>query len=487
VPKAAEHNASRWLAPVAFALSFIVFYFSAMPLLDDPDVPWHLATGRLLLHTHQLPTTDPWSFASNGAPWYVLSWLWNSVLGVTEHLSGSFGVFMLSVTLCASLLAAQTIRLTHFTIEREAILLTLILSTLCMVDFVSARPHLLGYIMILAFCHILHISRQSGRYASLWLLPLLMLVWANSHGSFLTGYTLLGAYGIEAIAHKNKDWLLRLLVISALCIITGLITPYSTSVITGAMQSIDSDLRAHIIEWQPFQFGKGLGLSAWVVMFILLTNLRNNEIPLADKIMSMAWLIATFMIMRNGAIFMLVSAPYLASCMDMQTRNLRNKTAYTPVVIWLKGKSLMQLWAGAAALCMAFTAAMWVMPHQDKIQSNAASIDDVMDYIKTHEPNRRYLSEFDFGGLIIYHAAGDIQFFMDSRSNTAYSSKEMKNYLSYWLLEPGWQQKISAYNIDGIIAHNHSRFAISYADGHYQDEWHLVFAGKRASVYIAAP
>ncbi len=458
-----------------------------MPLLDDPDVPWHLAAGKLMLATHKIPQTDPWSFASNGAPWYLLSWLWDVLLATIEKITGVLGVLVFTCALFATLIATLACRLTRMRIDIQAILLTIMMATLCMVEFATARPHLAGYVIILGFIHILDKSRATSRYGCLWLLPPLMLIWANSHGSFIAGFTILGAYGIEALARKNIAWLIRLAVISAGCVIASLINPYSADILSGAMQSIDSDLRGYIIEWQPFTFGKSIGLSVWIIIFVLASNMRNNDIPLADKILSVMWMLATLMIMRNGAIFVLVSTPYIASCLDVQTRDLREQPKPSKLISILERQRSNVLWVASLAGALLFMAYAALTPHDQRIRSEARSLEDVVAYIESHEPQRHYLSDFDFGGQIIYYAAGKIQFFMDSRSNTAYASREMKNYLSFVLLQNGWEDKIKAYGVNGIIAHNQSKFAKSYADGQFHDRWHLVFAGNLASVYIAAP
>ena len=92
---------SSFIIPLTFLIVFIVYYLTATPLLDDSDVPWHLATGKLLLETHRVPTSDPWSFASNGQPWYLLSWVWDLFLGITERCFGLFGVLITVLAISA--------------------------------------------------------------------------------------------------------------------------------------------------------------------------------------------------------------------------------------------------------------------------------------------------------------------------------------------------------------------------------------------------
>ena len=99
------HQSMRWVVPAVFLLNFVTLYISAYPLLNDSDVPWHLAAGKLILETHRVPVTDPWSFASAGAPWYLLSWVWDLVLGIIERASSVFGVLIFVLAFAAAVMA----------------------------------------------------------------------------------------------------------------------------------------------------------------------------------------------------------------------------------------------------------------------------------------------------------------------------------------------------------------------------------------------
>src|SRR5437763_1425360 len=74
---------TRWLAP-SFSdflfISLLVWMFVTgsagwAGLLADADTGWHIRTGDIILATHAVPTTDPFSFSKPGAPWYAWEWL----------------------------------------------------------------------------------------------------------------------------------------------------------------------------------------------------------------------------------------------------------------------------------------------------------------------------------------------------------------------------------------------------------------------------
>src|SRR5208282_1949045 len=101
-----------------------------------------------------------------------------------------------------------------------ALLLVLLAASASMIHFL-ARPHVLSWLLTLAWFWILDSSETgclpedpAGRAAThsaatgqrrLWLLPLLMLVWVNVHGGFLVGFVLLAIYGLSAVWYAGRQ------------------------------------------------------------------------------------------------------------------------------------------------------------------------------------------------------------------------------------------------------------------------------------------
>jgi len=476
-----------WQVASTFVIGFMFFTLMCGPILNDTDVPWHLATGAWLLEHGKIPATDPWSFVSGAAPWYNLSWLWDVVLGLVERAGGQLGVVLFAAFVGASCLAFLAAQLLARDIHPSAVTLTLMAACLCLVDFITARPQLSGYAFVLVFHAILHQSRSQQKYGALLVLPALMLVWANMHGSFIAGFTLLGAYGIEAIFTRQYKWLVRLVAISVACVGFSLINPYGPEVAIGALRTLNGAASAYIIEWLPFTFSTSLGVSLWLLLFILAGNIRTPGIALADKILAVAWLVATLFIMRNGAIFMLLSAPYLAHCLDAATRDLRQVRTPSLLLHIAQRQSASKLCAASATIALLFSAGLYASPHEGRIQTPERSARDAIDYALANHPKEKYLTDFNLGGEVIYRAGGKLAMFMDSRAGTAYSEQAMLDYLDFIWLHEGWEQKMADYGVTGIIVQQGTPFTKAYENGLYRDRWQLVFAGKMASVYIARP
>src|ERR1700692_2222334 len=59
----------RALAAFFILLVVVTALCAGLHTVADPDMGWHLATGRYVVQHHQIPSTDVLSFTSAGEPW----------------------------------------------------------------------------------------------------------------------------------------------------------------------------------------------------------------------------------------------------------------------------------------------------------------------------------------------------------------------------------------------------------------------------------
>jgi hypothetical protein len=74
----------------------------------------------------------------------------------------------------------------------------MLLTTLASMIHFLARPHVVSWLLALAWFWILESAEKDGRLRRLWILPVLMVVWVNVHGGFLVGFVLLGIFWVGA-------------------------------------------------------------------------------------------------------------------------------------------------------------------------------------------------------------------------------------------------------------------------------------------------
>lgn len=467
----------------AFLLSFIVIYSVGNPILGDYDMGWHIAAGDLIRSTGNISPSDPWGFSGNRETWHNHSWLWDILLSIVHQLGGIQGVFIFSV-ICPALLTALVVSSLRSRggIGVNALVFTAFLFTYSVLEFATGRPQVAGMFFALAFFHILHKSRNNPKSLSLFFLPIIMVLWANIHGSFFAGLIAIGAYGIEAIISRNNLWFRSLFLIGFLCLLATFMTPYGFGLFLFIAETQKSVITQYIREWQPFVFGSVIGASLWLLAFVFFGNMRANNSFIADKILAVLWLLAMLFSVRNVGIMAIFAAPYIAANLppdDEKDKHTRNLSAwiynlrYSPVIM----------------LCSAIilTICYYVLPllgdehYIDKKDKSPAA---AINYIMQNHVGERLLNDYDFGGRIIYESKGTIPIFIDGRANSVYSEEALSDYIKFLTLEDGWQNVIAKYNVNIMLLKNGRDFVKYHKKGLYNDEWKEVYNDDVASVYI---
>ncbi len=208
----------RWLVPSVRDLVFIFLFWSLLagPLsnrpLADADIGWHIRTGELILASHNLPRTDPFSSTMQGQAWFAWEWLYD-VLLVSLHTAGGLnGV----VWLCALLIAFVLTFLLWQLLERGTGLVLavvlMLLSTAVSAIHLFARPHIASWIFTLLWFTQLERWEQWDRSTQgrlpRWIpcfFPVSMVLWVNVHGGWLLGMSLLAIYASAALIEALRD------------------------------------------------------------------------------------------------------------------------------------------------------------------------------------------------------------------------------------------------------------------------------------------
>jgi hypothetical protein len=165
------------------------------------DLWWQMKTGQLILETGAVPHADPFSYTAPGAPWVVHEWL-PSVLfyWLYTHVGPDALVAykILGVLLAFAFVFWRCVRRTGRWLLSGAMV---VLGAMAARTFFDIRPQIFSYVLFGATLAVLE-----ERRAPLWLLPPLILVWANLHAGFVLGFLALGvALAAEAVCRCLGD------------------------------------------------------------------------------------------------------------------------------------------------------------------------------------------------------------------------------------------------------------------------------------------
>ena len=229
------------LAALAFA-SILVWHNIA-----DGDLWARLAAGASIHFTGHVWTRDVFAFTPTLTHWIDHEWgagvMFFSVL---DHW-GPGGLMILKV-----LLAFAALGLALATGRQAGLTALLIMSLPC------AWTLLPGYVPVIrshAFTYTLFAltlwtsNRIYNGQARLWpALPLIMIVWVNLHGGFVTGFAVMGAHLIAAIIQRGS-WR-PLLQGTVAAVAVTLLTPYATGFYSYLIPALLHP-RPRITEWGP--------------------------------------------------------------------------------------------------------------------------------------------------------------------------------------------------------------------------------------------
>lgn len=232
---------------------------AARPTRAD-DAFMYAASGRWILE-HGFPRTDPFSWTAGGQPWQSNGWLFGVVASVAFRLGGWAGLAVLASVLLVVTGAAVWFAARALGADRDVAAVGALLATLLLSTFAEPRPHLASY---LCFALALGCSVRAyggGRLRPGWLVALavVMVVWANLHGTALLGAAavaaVVGGQAVrEAVADDTAGARVRRLAGAGLVVVVAagalLVNPYGLDLYRHAAE-VRSVSRATITEWFP--------------------------------------------------------------------------------------------------------------------------------------------------------------------------------------------------------------------------------------------
>ena len=490
-------------------LCVLVFTPLSVRLLGDAGIGWHIRAGQQILATHSIPRTDSFSSTMSGKAWFAWEWLYDVKVGWLEHALGLNGVVWFTAVVIGTVFAL-TFRLL---ILRQsdvlvAFILVLLAMSASMVHFL-ARPHVLSWLFTLIWFWLLDSSERAcfdehhdRGTRQLWLLPPLMLVWANAHGGFLVGFALLGFFFVGAVWNwfgakqdRLEDSLRKiaagkqarnLALVGLLSATASLMNPYRWHLHEHIYSYLTNRfLMDHIDEFQSPNFhGVAqrcfLGLLLFCVA-VLLTRRRAFGVSegLTVLFAIYAGLYASRNIPVSSILLVMIVAPVTPG-VPVARSFLRRMGA---VEYQMRG----HLWPIlAAAVTFGIAAnggrlgANSVMDaHFDARRMPVAAVND----LEKHQWTSAVLSPDYWGGYLIYRLHPAMQVVVDDRHDL-YGDEFLKSYLKMMHVERGWDEFLRSQKVSCVLLPRDAALANVLVESH---EWRSIYADDVAIVFVRAP
>jgi len=313
--------------PLYDRLIFAVFVLALPPVLastprlfGDGDVSWHVAAGRWILEHRQVPQTDPFSHTMAGQPWVAHEWLAEIIFAGAFGISGWAG---LAAVIALSLMALNLVVFLHLRrrVGPAAVLAALAAMDLVLRPFMYARPHVMVWPILALWASALIASRERGRPPSLWL-SLLMLVWANLHGSFLLGFVVAGAVALDALieARWERRALLGWLAFGLAALLASLLNANGLSAFLHPLAIMGMQSLSFISEWLPSTPGRYPLFYIVLLPVLAAVLLRGVRLRPGEALLLLLLLLMAFLQVRHQTWLAVVGALILTPAIARSSR-----------------------------------------------------------------------------------------------------------------------------------------------------------------------
>lgn len=412
-------------------------YFSSAPTADN-DLWGHVLFGRQILETGSIPSSNGYAYTAPDHPWLnheivaecSFAWLYDRF--------GSGGLLSFKIALGLLTILFMKRAAERRGAEPLAWALALALSASIMSWGFLVRPQLFTFLGLAIVWDAIHAHASSADRWSIAVLPLLFVVWANTHGGSAAGLAILGAYVLIEAPRRDRSERRWLILWLFLCAAAFLANPYGYRLPAFLAQDL---LRSRpISEWRaiPLFDGEHLRLKLAVVL-CLVGAVAHRGRPVWETVIVALGAVAAFRHQRHAPLFAILAAPLLARTLSDFFAALRPSlgrftlAAFSTLLALMVAISAWQLYQ-VASLYRALRCRIFVSPQVFPV--------DAVRFIRLNQLRGNLLLPFDWGEYAIWHLYPRCRVSVDGRYTTAYPDSVLDQSDRFLAGRPGWERSL---------------------------------------------
>lgn len=470
-------------------LLFLGLFLMTLRPITDPDFWWHLRTGQYIVQTGSVPSSDPFSFTKPGHSWIAHEWLIEVIFYGLFQI-GDYGLLILFFSLIITGAFIIAFYRSSPASRPYAAGFVTLLGAISTAPTWGVRPQMISLFFTSIFLLLLDLFVKSGKKRWLVPLPLLILIWVNTHAGYLLGLAIVGIYILGRLlelvprffhrGNKNlfePDKLIIPLSITFLvCLLATIANPNGVQILIYPFQTLTSPSMQqfiqewfsadyHLLEWQPFvlfvlgligagMFGKFRGTPTQVILagvlgFAAFRSMRN--IPL--------FVIATIPILSDQV------ASLISPKLGVHSTNLSQRIITNLVLVVM-------------VIAVGFRFYQTV---QDQSGAELSAFPGgAVDWIETHTPSGQMLNTYGWGGYLIWRLYPEYHVYVDGRADV-YGDEFLYEYTRLYEGLPGWEQALESQNIHLALLEPDSGLA---RELFHSAKWELAFQDSISVVFL---
>jgi hypothetical protein len=468
----------HWIGLAAIACAAAV---RALTPRFDPDFWWHLRNGRLIMETGRVPHQDLFSFTAAGSRWIDHEWL-TEVAMQALWLRG--GPILLLVI--ASVLTTLVLLLVYATSLRRGArplpaLITLALAAVASMGSIGPRVQMVTLLFSALFAFIL--AGRRGR--SLYLLPPMILLWANLHGGFVIGLLLMALAMTGEALEGRWSAARRLCILFLVSLGVTFLNPNGAGQLLYPLRFVvPNAFTARIQEAASpnFHLPVVAGFEVLLLLLLLAAALRaRSRLDFGSILAVAAFVHLALSATRNVALAAVILAPITA---DLMSRADLNFASAGELSGWTRPLSRRMTAILDGSILLATTVALGLLARDELSGGSLRSIE--ADYpaaavarVAGQGTPARVFTEYHWGGYLLWRAP-EARVFIDARADTVYSEEILRQYLRAGGGGVGWKGILQRWHVDTVIVEPDAPLAQLLAA---DPEWHLVLRDAKSIMY----
>ncbi|MFA1545096.1 hypothetical protein [Actinomadura chokoriensis] len=453
-----------------FAAAWVVFGCAmGFGRLSDNSYFWHLRTGRWILD-HGFPAGDPFSYTAPEAHWVLQSWLAEVLYAGLDRLAGPMGVRVLcAITggITAYLAYRLVLRIGGDHVKGVFLNVPAVLATAMLW---GERPLFLGILAFLLLVWVVELPDSGlGRRPLIWI-PLIIMLWANVHGSWVLGGGYLVLHLLGRWLEGSPPWRgreLRLLQGSLIALVLCFANPYGYEMVTFPFHLMGmSDFLANVAEWgsPDFRTPQGALFAAWTAVVVGVFALAPNRPSRRDVVVAIPFLLLGMWALRNIAVAPLVTLPITARLLARPRPDPGRRTNWMLIAAIVTAGSI---WVGNLA----------TKPNYELDDYPVAAMHAMQD--RGLLGQRLFTSDV-WGAYTLLEYSSKQKVFIDDRYDM-YPKKLLFEYLDVLNVQPNWEKVLDEHRVSVVMWHTeHPLTRLLDLSPH----WQRVYQDKTASVYV---
>jgi hypothetical protein len=449
------------------ALVGIFIFINTHPIRPQ-DFWWHIAIGREIASTGKIPTTDIYSFTEAGQPYpsYQMFWLMETGLYELYRLGGpALVIFIHSLVITTAYGIIFWIGKQSTQSWRVAAFSVLFAAALGLNDW-NVRPQDITFLLGSLFLLAIYQYRRKRRLYWLAALPLGMLVWVNSHGTFVIGLVLIGLWWGQELWDAAAQWVkgrqridLQAIILPGSVLVATMLVCLANPRGIGIIEYVktltsNSAVQNLVIEWAPPTLNTSIGIIFFSGLLgsaclFALSPKRPNFYQLASWIIFGVLAIKTA---RGIVWFGLVMGPTVGDHLAAIVKKYQTNTQQAAE----KGGLRWANYLFAGLLCiMGVLSLPWFKNSLPLPAAKAGLISSetpikATQFLLEQNPPGKLFNCMSFGSYLIWAAYPQYQVFVDTRIEL-YSEKVWMDYLDISNANGDWEAKLDAYGINTLM------------------------------------